>query len=75
MKLSIDKAAVRNFSDVVYATIWNVNGTSMSLYVFRSGDLLHRARPEFEDLGIYGNGRVKVDRSKSPLVVHTFAAP
>ncbi|OSX79910.1 hypothetical protein BU14_0068s0006 [Porphyra umbilicalis] len=75
IKESIYKAADSNFFGIVYATTWNVNGTSMVLYVFRSGVLRHRARPVFEDLGIYGNGRVKADRSKAPLVVHTFAAP
>jgi len=75
IKESIDKAAEKDFFGVIYATTWNVSGTSMVLYIFRSGVLRHRARPVFEDLTIYGNGRVKVDRSKAPLVVHTFAAP
>jgi len=75
MKESIFQAAVREFFGVVYATTWNVNGTSMIVIVFRFGSIRHRAKPDFTDLGIFGNGRVKADRSKSPLVVHTFALP
>jgi len=52
-----------------------VNGTIMVIYIFRSGILRHQARPVFEDLGIYNNGRVKTDRSNSPLVVVTFSPP
>jgi len=75
MKESLFKTATKALSGVVYASKWNVNGTIMVVVVFRSGVLLHRARPVLEDLCFALNGRIKDDRSKSPLIRVTFAAP
>ncbi|OSX72696.1 hypothetical protein BU14_0413s0004 [Porphyra umbilicalis] len=75
IKDSILQKAVKSFVGTVYATKWRVNGTIMVIFIFRSGILRHQARPLFEDLGIYANGRTKTDRSNSPLVVVTFSPP
>lgn len=74
LKDSIDKKSSRSFLGLVFATTFNVRGTKMTVYIFRSGFLRHTAGPFIQDVAYFNAGRTTTDRSKSPLVVVTFAA-